>query len=224
MEETTIGPVVARLLLESGAVHVTGGKPFILRSGWASPVYVDVRKLISSVSARTTLNEAALSVVKNRIGLQEVDVITGAETAGVPYAAWLADRLALPLQIVRKKPLGFGRNAQIEGEVVAGNRALLVDDLTTDGQSKRNFCLALRGAGLQVRHLLSIFYYDTFAESRRTMDELDIQIHALATWQDIIGLAKADNFLTPGDIDKVELFLSHTSDWSKAHGGIGRLN
>jgi orotate phosphoribosyltransferase len=162
-------------------------------------------------------------VVKHRIGLDKIDVITGAETAGVPYAAWLADRLELPLQIVRKKPLGFGRNAQIEGVVVPGTRALLVDDLTTDGQSKLNFCKALRGAGLDVGHVLSIFYYDTFAESQRTMAEIGVEMHALATWQDIIALAKAENFLTPADIDKVELFLSHTSEWSKAHGGIGRL-
>jgi orotate phosphoribosyltransferase len=223
MEQTSIGPLVARLLLESNAVHVTSGKPFLLRSGWASPVYVDVRKLISSVPARTTLIQSAVAVVKQRIGLEKIDVITGAETAGVPYAAWLADRLELPLQIVRKKPLGFGRNAQIEGEVVPGARALLVDDLTTDGQSKLNFCKALRGAGLDVGHVLSIFYYDTFAESQRTMAEIGVEMHALATWQDIIALAKAENFLTPADIDKVELFLSHTSEWSKAHGGIGRL-
>lgn len=223
MEETSIGPLVARLLLESNAVHVTGGKPFVLRSGWASPVYVDVRKLISSVEARATLIRGALSAIRHRIGLENFDVIVGAETAGVPYAAWLADRLELPLLIVRKKSLGFGRNAQIEGEVIAGKRALLVDDLTTDGQSKLNFCKALRGAGLEVGHILSIFYYDTFAESQRGLADIGVKMHALATWQDIIALAKAENFLSPSDIDKVEDFLSHTPEWSKAHGGIARL-
>lgn len=223
MEETSIGPLVARLLLESKAVHVTGGKPFLLRSGWASPVYVDVRKLISSVQARSVLIRGALSAIRHRVGLENVDVIVGAETAGVPYAAWLADRLELPLLIVRKKSLGFGRNAQIEGEVIAGKRALLVDDLTTDGQSKLNFCKALRGAGLEVGHILSIFYYDTFAESQQAMADIGVTMHALATWQDIIALAKSESFLSPSDIDKVEDFLSHTPEWSKAHGGIARL-
>ncbi len=224
MEESAIGPSVARLLLESRAVHVAGDKkPFILRSGWASPVYVDVRKVISSVAGRDVLIRAALAVVKERIGIDHIDAIAGAETAGVPYAAWLADRLALPMLIVRKKSLGFGRNAQIEGEAVAGTRVLLVDDLTTDGQSKLNFCKALRGAGLQVAHILSIFYYDTFAESRRTMADIGTQIHALATWQDILAQAKTGSWLAPADIEKIELFLHNTPEWSKAHGGIGRL-
>jgi len=223
MEETSIGPTVARLLLESGAVHVTTGKPFVLRSGWASPVYVDVRRLISSVSGRNVLVDAALSVVRHRIGVQHVDAIAGAETAGVPYAAWLADRLSLPLLVVRKKPLGFGRNAQIEGAVEPGARVLLVDDLTTDGQSKLNFCKAVRDSGLVLEHVLSIFYYDTFAESRRTMKELGVAMHALATWQDVLAEARTSTVLSADDVEKVQDFLLHTSEWSKAHGGIAGL-
>jgi len=223
MEETSIGSTVAQLLLESGAVHVSSAKPFILRSGWASPVYVDVRRLISSVAGRKVLVDAAQAVVRHRIGVQNIDAIAGAETAGVPYAAWLADRLSLPLLIVRKKPLGFGRNAQIEGMAQAGARGLLVDDRTTGGQSKRNFCKAVRDSGLELAHVLSIFYYDTFAESRRTMEEIGVTMHALATWQDIIAQARTGTVLTAADIEKVEGFLLHTSEWSKAHGGISRL-
>ncbi|GAA4339125.1 orotate phosphoribosyltransferase [Pigmentiphaga soli] len=222
-DENTIGAIVARLLLESGAVHVTGAKPFVLRSGWASPVYVDVRRLISSVPRRRELIGAALATVRERIGLDRIDAIAGAETSGVPFAAWLAESLSLPLLIVRKKPLGFGRNAQIEGDAPAGARVLLVDDLTTDGQSKLNFCRALRAADLNVEHILSIFYYDTFAESRRTMAELGAVIHPLSTAHDIIEQARSGRYLAPADIDKVEAFLLHTSEWSKAHGGIARL-
>jgi len=100
---------------------------------------------------------------------------------------------------------------------------LLVDDLTTDGQSKRNFAKAVRDAGLVLEHALSIFYYDTFAESRQTMQEIGLAMHALATWRDVIALAKAGDYLPAADIAKVEDFLSHTPEWSKAHGGIGRL-
>jgi len=100
---------------------------------------------------------------------------------------------------------------------------LLVDDLTTDGQSKRNFCKAVRDSGLELAHVLSIFYYDTFAESRRTMEEIGVTMHALATWQDIIAQARTGTVLTAADIEKVEGFLLHTSEWSKAHGGISRL-
>lgn len=223
MEEALIAPTVARLLLESGAVSVAAGKPFILRSGWASPVYVDVRSLISSVAGRRQVIDAALSVVRNRLGGAGIDAIAGAETSGVPWAAWLADSLDLPLLILRKKSLGFGRDAQIEGTAEPGARVLLVDDLTTDGQSKRKFCQAVRAAGLTLEHALTIFYYDTFAESREAMRDMNITLHALATWHDVIALAEAGHYLTAADLRTVEEFLLHTPEWSRTHGGIGRL-
>src|SRR5882762_2867333 len=97
---------------------------------------------------------------------------SGCATAGIPYAAWIADRFGLPMQYIRKKPKGFGRNAQIEGDVRAGARTLLVEDLTTDGRSKINFCKALREAGAIVEHVFVNFYYDIFPESKKTLADL----------------------------------------------------
>jgi len=108
-------------------------------------------------------------------GFEQFDVIAGGETAGIPYAAWIADRFGLPMQYIRKKPKGFGRNAQIEGDVRAGARTLLVEDLTTDGRSKINFCKALREAGAVVDHVFVNFYYDIFPESKKVMSELGVR-------------------------------------------------
>ena len=113
-------------------------------------------------------------------------MVAGGETAGIPYAAWIADRLGLPMQYVRKKPKGFGRNAQIEGDVREGARTLLVEDLTTDGRSKINFCQALRDAGAMVDHVFVNFYYDIFPESKKKLSDLDVQLHYLATWWDVL--------------------------------------
>src|SRR5690348_18400861 len=101
---------------------------------------------------------AAATIVRD-IGYESIDNIAGGETAGIPFAAWIAEALGLPMQYVRKKAKGFGRNAQIEGHLADGARALLVEDLTTDGRSKINFCEALRGAGARVDHVFVIFYY-----------------------------------------------------------------
>ena len=79
----------------------------------------------------------------------------------------MADRLTLPMLYVRKKPEGFGRNAQIEGHAVEGQRVLLVEDLTSDGRSKVNFVNALRQAGCRVEHVLVFFFYDIFRRRRR---------------------------------------------------------
>ena len=131
-----IARTTARMLLEVKAVLFSADKPFIFTSGWASPVYIDCRKLIFYPRIRSQLCEFAVSTLARDAGFEQFDVVAGGETAGIPYAAWIADRLGLPMQYVRKKPKGFGRNAQIEGDIREGARTLLVEDLTTDGRSK----------------------------------------------------------------------------------------
>jgi len=147
-------------------------------------------------------------------------VVAGGETAGIPYAAWIAERLGLPMQYVRKKPKGFGRNAQIEGDVREGARTLLVEDLTTDGRSKINFCQALRSAGAIVDHVFVNFYYDIFPESKKILAELNVTLHYLATWWDVLAVVKKGGYLGAREIAEVESFLHNPAQWSAAHGGV----
>ena len=95
---------------------------------------------------RRTLIDFGAETIERDVGFEQFNSVAGGETAGIPFAAWMADRLMLPMQYVRKKPKDFGRNAQIEGHIEAGDRVLLVEDMTTDGRSKVNFCTALREA------------------------------------------------------------------------------
>src|SRR3954454_1914440 len=145
-----IAAQTAKMLIEVKAILFDAEKPFTFTSGWASPVYVDMRKIISYPRLRNAILDFAMTTVQHEIGYESIDVVAGGETAGIPFAAWLADRLMLPMQYVRKKPKGFGRNAQIEGHLIEGQRVLLVEDLTTDGRSKVNFAKALRDAGAKV--------------------------------------------------------------------------
>ena len=103
--------------MEVDAVRFMTDKPFIFTSGWASPVYTDCRRLISFPRVRRTLIDFARRDDRARRRLRAFDAVAGGETAGIPFAAWMADRLMLPMQYVRKKPKGFGRNAQIEGHI-----------------------------------------------------------------------------------------------------------
>jgi orotate phosphoribosyltransferase len=215
MAETT-----AKILLEVKAVHFSDGEPYIFTSGWASPVYIDCRKLISYPRVRRALIDFAAATILRDVGFESLDTVAGGETAGIPFAAWIADRLMLPMQYVRKKPKGFGRQAQIEGELLEGQRVLLVEDLTTDGRSKINFCQALRGAGAQVDHVFVMFNYDIFPESRRILDKLNVHLHALATWRDVLAVAKTRSYFSPGAISEVESFLNDPASWSAKHGGI----
>jgi orotate phosphoribosyltransferase len=219
-DKALIAEITARMLLEVKAVLFFEAKPFIFTSGWASPVYIDCRKLIFYPRIRRQLVDFAAATLARDAGFEQFDVVAGGETAGIPYAAWIADRLGLPMQYVRKKPKGFGRNAQIEGEIIEGARTLLVEDLATDGRSKVNFCQALRNAGAQVDHCFVVFYYDIFPQSREVMQELGVELHHLATWWDVIETAKESRHFDPGVLAEVESFLNNPAPWSAAHGGI----
>ena len=222
-DRALIAETTARMLLEIKAVHFDAGKPFIFTSGWASPVYIDCRKLISYPRIRRTLVDFSCSTILRDVGFESVDTIAGGETAGIPFAAWIADALMLPMQYVRKKAKGFGRNAQIEGSLVDGARALLVEDLTTDGKSKINFCSALRNAGASVEHVFVIFYYSIFAESSQVFSDMGVTHHHLATWWDVLAVARKDRYFDTATLSEVERFLHRPAEWSTAHGGASRL-
>jgi orotate phosphoribosyltransferase len=222
-ERGAIARQTARMLLEIKAIHFNAEQPFVFTSGWASPVYVDCRKIISYPRVRSALMDFAANTIVTEIGYESIDNIAGGETAGIPFAAWIADKLMLPMQYIRKKAKGFGRNAQIEGEVVAGARTLLVEDLATDGASKVNFCQALRTAGAQVDHCFVLFYYDIFPRSREIMKELGVELHHLATWWDVLEAAKASGHFDTRVLSEVEGFMHEPAAWSAAHGGIAEF-
>ena len=221
-DKAAVAETVARMLFEVNAVRFMEEKPFIFTSGWASPVYIDCRRLISFPRVRGTLMDLGASLVCREAGFERFDVVAGGETAGIPFAAWMAERLQLPMQYIRKKPKGFGRNAQIEGDVEEGQRVLLVEDLTTDGRSKIVFANALREAGCSVDHIFVVFYYSIFKDSPKILADMGLTMHHLATWWDVLAAAKSGGRFEPAVLKEVESFLHDPAGWSKANGGIDK--
>jgi orotate phosphoribosyltransferase len=212
----------AKTLLSLNAVRVYTDRPFIYTSGWASPVYVDCRKLMSDPVQRTLLMDHAAELLRERLG-DSIDCIAGTETAGIPFACWIAERLSLPMVYVRKKAMGWGMNAQIEGDLPKGARCLLVDDLTTDGLSKVGAAVALRQAGAIVQDVFVIFNYDIYPQSKKAYSDNQIELHALATWGDIFALTKAISYFAPDRAQEIKSFLHDPIRWSLDHGGAGSL-
>lgn len=216
-----VASMTARMILEAGAVKYSAERPFFLSSGWASPVYIDVQRLISYPRIRAALMDLASETVLANVGYEQFDTVAGVESSGIAYGAWIAERLALPLQYVHRRPRGFGREAQIEGTLRPGARVLLVDDISTDGRSKAELCRALRAMDARVDHVLVMFFYDVFPETRALLAGLPVRLHYLATWSDILAEAGRSGYLPGEEVEEVRRFIQDPGHWSLAHGGIG---
>ena len=210
-----IARLSARMLLEIGAVNFNTDEPYTLASGLPSPSYIDCRKLISFPRIRSTLMDFMAVTVMRNAGFEAFDNIAGGETAGIPFAALVAERLALPMTYVRKKPKGYGRNARIEGAMSEGERVLLVEDLTTDGGSKLSFVDAIRETGATCGHTAVIFYYDIFPETTKTLGDHGVQLHYLCTWWDVLAEAKAQGAFSDATLAEVERFLKAPRAWQE---------
>ncbi len=211
-----IARLTARMLLEIKAVHFNAETPFTLASGLPSPTYIDCRKLISHPRIRSTLMDFLTVTVMRNAGFEAFDNIAGGETAGIPFAALVAERLALPMTYVRKKPKGYGRNARIEGDMSENQRVLLVEDLTTDGGSKLSFVDAIRDTGATCEHTAVIFYYGIFPDTEKTLGDHGITLHHLCTWWDVLAEAKAQGTFDTATLTEVEAFLNAPKAWQDA--------
>jgi orotate phosphoribosyltransferase len=220
--ETDAAEITAHILLETESVLFRPDDPFTFTSGLRSPVYIDCRRLISFPRARRKLMDLAAELIERHSGFESLDAIAGGETAGIPFAAWIADRLSLPMLYVRKQPKGFGRNAQIEGELRDDARVLLVEDLASEGTSKLNFVRAIRQAGGHIDHTFVIFNYGIFPQIETSLAAEGITLLALATWWDVAQTAERLGHFKPGQYEAVKSFLEDPEAWSRARTAARR--
>ncbi|HVM79875.1 MAG TPA: orotate phosphoribosyltransferase [Stellaceae bacterium] len=217
-EATDTAEITSRILLETKAVLFNPDRPFTFTSGRVSPVYVDCRRLISFPRARAKLMDMGVELVERAVGFESFDAVAGGETAGIPFAAWISERMGLPMLYVRKKAKGFGRNAQIEGEMAEGARVLLVEDLASEGTSKLNFIQAIRDAGGKIAHTFVIFHYGIFPQSVASLAAEGVTLHALATWWDVLRVAQGLGYFTPAQYAALKSFLENPEGWQPAAG------
>lgn len=222
-DRAVMAELVAKMLWEIKAVHFSADKPYKFASGMASPVYIDCRKLISYPRIRSTVMDFAASIIVRNAGFEQFDCVAGGETAGIPFAAFLAERLDLPMIYVRKQPKGHGRNAQIEGDMKDGARVLVIEDLTTAGGSMFTFIDAIRAAGGIVDHGMALFYYGIFPEAEERFANRNVRLHHIATWRDVLAVAKEQKLFDEKTLEEVEAFLNAPLAWSGCNGGISEL-
>lgn len=218
IERAVTARAMAYILLETKSAYCYDDEPFTFTSGRRSPVYIDCRQLISFPRARKKLMDLMVEMIERDIGHESIDVVAGGETAGIAFAAWIAERMGLPMVYIRKQPKGFGRMAQIEGVMPEGARVLLVEDLATDGGSKVNFINAVREAGGVIQDCAVLFHYGIYPESVSTLAQMGVKLHGLATWWDVIAEAEARGYFPPEKAAVVRDFLSAPDGWQPKEG------
>jgi orotate phosphoribosyltransferase len=190
--------IVADILLKERAVFLRPHDPFTWTSGIKSPVYCDNRLLISTIESRSVIVKAFCEAIQPL----NVNLIAGTATAGIPWAAWIAMEMKLPLVYVRSSSKDHGRQNAIEGATVQGSRAVLIEDLISTGKSSIAAAKKLLEADVEVETVMSIFTYG-FQEVDKIFREADLSYKSLTNFEVLARLACDEKMLDPKTLDQV---------------------
>ena len=197
----------AAILLRVGAVAINTQQPFTYTSGITSPIYTDNRLLISYPEERRRITKLLVSAAEETVGLNNIDVIAGTATAGIPFAAWLADRLQRPMVYVRSTAKAHGTARQIEGRLEPNRRVVVVEDLITTGGSSLGTADALITHGALVPCCLAIFSYG-LEKAKLAYESRHIPLVPLTTLSVLLEVAISANYTSAADAETVMTWAS----------------
>ncbi|MEE2695079.1 MAG: orotate phosphoribosyltransferase [Pseudomonadota bacterium] len=198
--------LAAEILIDLQCINFSPKKKFKLTSGKESPVYCDCRRIISFPNQRKKLIQLGIRIIKNKLDLSNVDNIAGGESAGIPFASFVANQLNLPMTYIRKEKKKFGKNSQIEGIIQNHDKVLLVEDLMTDGGSKLKFIEAIDSMKASISGIFVIFNYGII-KNFLTYKKKKINVFYLTNWKFILEAAFRKKILDAKEIKVVEDFL-----------------
>ncbi len=198
-------------LLDIEAVLLAPGEPFTWASGLRAPIYCDNRLTMAYPRIRRAIRDGFADVIE-REGFA-AEVVVGTATAGIPHAAWLAERLERPMAYVRAAKKGHGRQNQIEGIVEPGQAVVVVEDLISTGGSALGAVEALRAAGASVEAVLAIFSYEFDAAAER-FAAAGVPYRTLTGYRALLEVAEARDTLTPAALDALRAWRRDPEAWS----------
>ena len=201
-----ISETVAKILLELNAISLNSKKPFRYASGILSPIYTDCRVLMAYPDKRRQIRDYYIEAIENSAA--SFDVVAGTATAGIPHAAWIADKLNLPMVYVRGKAKDHGKSNIMEGILNKGKKAIVIEDLVSTGESAINSVDAIRQAGGEISHVFSIITYG-FTKAKQSFEENNLQLISLTTFKDVVQEAQKMNYIKKEDMQTI---LDWTSD------------
>lgn len=209
-----IKQTTALLLWQFGAIKINVNDPFKLVSGNYSPIYINCRLLISHTQFMDLFCSFAHWLISSE-NIQ-IDLIAGGETAGIPFSAYIAHRLGCPMAYVRKRSKEYGISSLVEGEINEGQRVLLVEDLITDGLSKKGFIDGLRDQGAIVKDCLVVF--DRLQGGSDFLQNIGVTLHSLCNMQTSLSIGSSSGMISSSDETDVQSYLRDPKKWHEKRG------
>ncbi|CAH2713322.1 Orotate phosphoribosyltransferase [Neobacillus rhizosphaerae] len=204
--------LIAEKLLEINAVALRPHDPFTWTSGLRSPIYCDNRLTLSYPAVRREIAEGLKTLILENF--QDVEVIAGTATAGIPHAAWVSELLDLPMCYVRSKAKGHGKGNQIEGKIEQGQKVVVVEDLISTGGSVITAVQALRESGCEVLGVVSIFTYGLEKGIERFAQER-IKSQSLTDFPRLVETAIEKGYISESDQESLLSWSKDPAEWSK---------
>ncbi|MFH1850651.1 MAG: orotate phosphoribosyltransferase [archaeon] len=201
---------IATILLKVKAVTLRTYPPYRWVSGILAPIYTDNRILMSYTRERKKIVNAF--VKKIRDDDINPEVIAGIATSGIPFAAWIAQEMNLPMVYIKKKPKDYGKENLIEGKLNRNKRVLVVEDLISTGGSSLNGITAVRDAGAKADHIIAIFTYGlSIAEAN--LAKANVQLHTLTNFNTLVNVAVKENYLSESEVSTVLEWAMDPGNW-----------
>jgi orotate phosphoribosyltransferase len=201
---------IATKLLEIEAVFLKPAEPFTWSSGIKSPIYCDNRLTMSYPSVRNDISSGLSEMIKEHF--PEVEVIAGTATAGIPHAAWVSEKMNLPMCYVRSKAKAHGKGNQIEGKVAGGQKVVVVEDLISTGGSCIAAVEALREAGCEVLGVAAIFTYE-LEKGKAMLEEHKIDAHALSDYSSLLQVALQRSIIKEEELEELKNWRENPEAW-----------
>ena len=203
---------VAKMLLEIYAIKLNVDEPFTWASGWKSPIYCDNRLSLSYPEVRNSVKQKIVEAIKTNY--PGVESIAGVATAGIPQGALTADALGLPFIYVRSKPKGHGMENMIEGKIVEGQKAVVIEDLVSTGGSSLNAVEALRANNIEVLGMVSIFTYG-FPVADENFNKSNVNLISLSNYNELVDVALKMNYISEDQISHLKSWREAPEKWGK---------
>lgn len=201
---------IAKYLLKKESVKLNVNEPFTFVSGIKSPIYCDNRKMIAFPEERNQIVETFINALKN----QAFDIIAGTATAGIPWAAFIADRMNMPMAYIRSKKKAHGAGKQIEGADVKGKKVIVIEDLISTGSSCITAVNACKDAMATQIEVLAIFSYG-FEKAIKNFEEANCKWHVLTSFSTLLEVAKGENIINEDELKEAEKWNKDPQNWGQ---------